>query len=79
VIGLLKEYPVLLGIASLFALPASWYFARDWLENFALKTEISVWIYIISLVLVLLICIGTILIQTLRTARTNPVNALRYE
>ena len=79
VVMLLKEYPVLLLIASVFSLPASWYFTKRWLENFAYKTEISVWIYIISVLLVLLICIGTILIQTLRTARANPANALRYE
>jgi len=76
---LLKEYPVLIAIASLFALPASWYFGKEWLENFALKTEINAWIYIISVILVLLICLGTILFQTLHTARANPVNALRYE
>ncbi|MFC2113571.1 FtsX-like permease family protein, partial [Bacteroidota bacterium] len=76
---LLKEYPVLLLIASVFALPASWYFANRWLENFALKTDISLWIYIISVLLVLFICLGTIILQTLRTARSNPVDALRYE
>ena len=76
---LLKEYPVLILIASLFTLPASWYFSKRWLENFALKTLISPWIYIISVILVLLICLGTIIFQTLRTARANPVNALRYE
>ncbi len=76
---LLKEYPILILIASLFTLPASWYFAQRWLENFALKTEISPLIYIISILLVLIICLGTIIIQTLRTARANPANALRYE
>jgi len=76
---LLKEYPVLILAASLVSLPASWYFARKWLENFALKTEISAWIYIVSVLLVMLVCLGTILIQTLKTAKSNPVNSLRYE
>jgi putative ABC transport system permease protein len=79
IIMLLKEYPVLILIASILSLPASWYFAKRWLENFAFKTEISSWIYIISVILVSLICLGTILFQTLRTVRANPVNALRYE
>ncbi|MFC2115595.1 ABC transporter permease [Bacteroidota bacterium] len=76
---LLKEYPLFVLIASLFSLPMSWYFANRWLENFAYKTDISSWIYIFSVVLVLMICTVTILFQTLRTARANPVDALRYE
>jgi putative ABC transport system permease protein len=76
---LIKEYPVLILIASLVSLPASRYFARKWLENFALKADISVWIDIVSVLLVMLVCFGTILVHTLNTARSNPVNSLRYE
>jgi putative ABC transport system permease protein len=79
VLMLLREYPVLILLASALALPASWYFARQWLANFAEKTDISSWIYVISVFLVLMVCLGTTIIQTLRTARANPANALRYE
>ncbi|KPL12711.1 MAG: hypothetical protein AMS26_16520, partial [Bacteroides sp. SM23_62] len=61
------------------AFPASWYFATKWLENFASKTSIDYWIYILSIILVILISLGTIIFQTLRTARTNPADSLRYE
>ena len=76
---LLKEYPVLILIASLISLPASWYFARKWLENFTLKTDIGAWIYVVSVLLVMVVCLGTILAHTLNTAKSNPVNSLRYE
>lgn len=76
---LLKEYPLLILISSAFALPAAWYFGRQWLENFALKTEITVWIFVFSILLVLLICLSTIVARTLKTARANPVEVLRYE
>jgi putative ABC transport system permease protein len=79
IVVLLKEYPVLILIASVLSLPASLYFAKRWLESFAYKTEISSWIYIISVFLVTLISLGTILYQTLRTVMANPVNALRHE
>ncbi len=76
---LIKEHPIWILIASILSLPASWYFAKKWLENFASKTTIDYWIFVISVILVLLISLGTIIIQTLRTARSNPVNALRHE
>jgi putative ABC transport system permease protein len=76
---LLRDYPIMIGIASLFALPASWYYSRHWLESFAVKTSINSWIYIISVILVLMLCLGTVLLQTLKTAGTNPADVLRHE
>jgi len=76
---LIREYPVWILIASLLALPTSWYFATKWLENFASKTSIDYWIYILSIILVILISLGTIIFQTIRTSRTNPADSLRYE
>ena len=79
VLLLLREYPVMIGIASLLALPPSWYYSRHWLENFAVRTPISSWVYIISVILVSVICLGTVLLQTRRTAGTNPADVLRHE
>ncbi len=76
---LIREYPVWILIASLLALPTSWYFATKWLENFASKTSIDYWIYILSIILVILISLGTIIFQTILTARANPADSLRYE
>ena len=76
---LIREYPIWILIASFLALPASWYFSTKWLENFASKTSVDYWIYIVSVILVILISLGTIIYQTLRTARTNPADSLRYE
>jgi putative ABC transport system permease protein len=76
---LIREFPVWILIASVLALPVSWYFANKWLENFAIKTSIDYWIYILSVILVILISLGTIIYQTIRTARTNPADSLRHE
>jgi putative ABC transport system permease protein len=79
VLLLIRDYPLWILIASLLALPASWYFAAEWLENFARKTSIDFWIYIISVILVMLISLGTTIYQTIRAARANPADSLRYE
>ena len=79
VILLIREYPFWILIASILSLPASWYFATKWLENFAAKTPIDYWIFILSVILVVLISLGTTIFQTIHTARANPSDSLRYE
>jgi putative ABC transport system permease protein len=55
------------------------YFMTDWLDNFAYKTEIHWWLFIIPGLLILLIGLITVSVQTIKAARQNPVESLRYE
>ncbi|MBU1579113.1 MAG: hypothetical protein KJ754_06770, partial [Bacteroidetes bacterium] len=67
------------GIAFLIATPISWYVAEIWLQNFAYKTRLSWWIFVLSGIITLCIVIITVSWQTFKVARRNPVEALRYE
>jgi ABC-type antimicrobial peptide transport system permease subunit len=49
------------------------------LKNFAFKTAISVWIFLLAAGLSLLIALITVSLQSIRAATANPVNSLRYE
>ncbi|OFX83968.1 MAG: hypothetical protein A2W99_03560 [Bacteroidetes bacterium GWF2_33_16] len=66
-------------VAFIIAYPLSWYAMSKWLENFAYKTEISLWIFIISGLIVSLIAITTVSIQSWRVATKNPADTVRYE
>jgi len=66
-------------IAFIIAVPIAYYSINKWLENFAYKTPISWWVFIVAGILVLLITLMTVTWQTLKVARRNPVEALRYE
>ena len=68
---------VLLAIA--IAVPAAWYFANKWLQDFAYRTELSWWIFVIASLLSIIIAILTVSWQSWLAARKNPVEALRYE
>jgi putative ABC transport system permease protein len=57
----------------------SWYLMNLWLENFAYKTQISVWVFIFSGGSVLLIALLTISWQLYTAASRNPVETLKYE
>jgi len=66
-------------IAFVIAVPIAYYSINLWLENFAYKTQISWWVFIVAGLLVLLVTLMTVTWQTLKVARKNPVEALRYE
>ncbi len=66
-------------IAFVIAIPISYYALYKWLENFAYKIPLHLWIFVIGGIVVLLIALLTISFQTYNAARQNPVKSLRYE
>ena len=66
-------------IAYLLACPVAWLVMRRWLQDFAYRTTISWWIFVLAGLAAVLISVLTITLQIYRVARRNPVEALRYE
>jgi len=66
-------------IAFIIASPIAYYAMNKWLQNYAYRTEISWWIFLIAGMSALLIALITVSWQTFIAARKNPVEALRYE
>lgn len=66
-------------IAILIASPIAWYITNQWLQKFAYKTELSLWIFALAGVIALGIALLTVSWQSWRAARRNPVESLRYE
>jgi putative ABC transport system permease protein len=52
---------------------------KDWLNDFVFRTDIGLVNFPIALMAGLLVAFLTIAYTTIRAARSNPVNALRYE
>ncbi len=74
-----KEFLWTVVIAFVIATPIAYYTMNRWLENFAYKTELSWWIFILAGISALLIALLTVSWESWRTATRNPVEALRYE
>ncbi|MEO9965311.1 MAG: ABC transporter permease [Reichenbachiella sp.] len=76
-----KEFILMIGVASMIAVPLSWYAIQHWLENFAYRIElVDFWIiFLIGALLALFLALLTILVRSLNTARANPTESLRYE
>lgn len=66
-------------IASLVGIPLSWYLIRKWLDGYAFKIELSWWMFIIPVFIVMVLSLITISYLTIKAATANPVKSLRYE
>jgi putative ABC transport system permease protein len=66
-------------LAFVLATPLTYYFISKWLDNFAYKTNLPWWIFILSAVIVMLISLITVMFQAVKAALKNPTEALRYE
>lgn len=74
-----KDFVKWVAIAFVIATPVAWYAMHKWLENFAYKTELSLWIFALAGSLALVISLLTVSWQSWKAATKNPVEALRYE
>lgn len=68
-----------IGVAFLFAVPVSWLMLSRWLENFVYRVNVSIWICLLSGVIVLAITLLTVSWHSYKAASRNPVNALKSE
>lgn len=76
---LTKEFLVLIAVAFVIATPVAWFGMRLWLENFAYRTQIGWWIFLLGGVIMIFIALGTLAFQTIRAAMANPAKSLRTE
>ncbi len=66
-------------IANIIAWPASYYFMKKWMQNFAYRTPITPDVFVLAGFITLGLALITVSWQSLKIARTDPVHALRWE
>ncbi len=74
-----KDFIKLVAIAFVVATPLAWWALHKWLDDFAFKTEISWWVFLVSGLGMIAIALITLSVQTIRAAMANPVTSLRSE
>jgi putative ABC transport system permease protein len=52
---------------------------NKWLQDFAYRINISIWIFILSGVTAVLIALATVSFQAVKAAVADPVKSLKYE
>ncbi|MEZ5039411.1 MAG: ABC transporter permease [Saprospiraceae bacterium] len=76
---LIKDFIKLVLIAGMVALPIGYWFVDSWLADFAYPTALGPLPFALALFSAVLLAVLTVMFQTIRSSRANPVEALRYE
>jgi ABC-type antimicrobial peptide transport system permease subunit len=74
-----QDFVLLVIISSLLATPLAYYFISDWLKQFEYRTDISWWVFLVSVLGAVLITLLTVSYQAIKASLMNPVKSLRTE
>lgn len=74
-----KSFLSTIGLAFVLATPLAWFFMQEWLANFANHIHFSWWIFAGVGLIVTILALMAVSLQTVKLARLNPVESLRYE
>jgi len=74
-----KNFTWLILISFVAVSPITYWLLSGWLQSFAYRVEINPVVFVIGGVMSLAVALITISYHTLRSAKANPVKALRYE
>jgi putative ABC transport system permease protein len=73
------EYLRLVLIAAVISLPVAWWIMHAWLQNFAYRSGIPVWIPALAALLIMLASLATVCFHTVKTSMANPVKSIKTE
>ena len=74
-----KEFALLVLVGNIIAWPLAYFAMHGWLNNFAYKTGIGWFMFVLSGFLTFVISLLTVSYQAIRAALTDPAVAIRYE
>lgn len=74
-----REFTKYLLVACFISIPVTYFGLSVWLEQFAYKTPLSIWLFILCSIVLYSVVLVTVSYKSLKAARQNPVYVLRYE
>ena len=74
-----KEFMLMILLANLIGFPIAYFIAKNWLQNFAYRIDVSFWIFVLATAVTFFFSLAAIIFHTLKAAYTNPVDYLKYE
>lgn len=76
---LYRDVMLLIIIAGVVIIPVAYYLISGWMENFAYRTPLNYYLFALVGLLALVFSFVTVAFHSMKTARTNPVDSLKYE
>ena len=80
IVGLLNlELIKLMLISSVLGIPLAYYLIGKWLDGYAFKINLGLWMFVIPVLVVLVVSLLTTSYLTIKAALSNPTDSLKYE
>ena len=76
---LTKDFARLVVIAAIISFPLAWFMMNNWLQNFAFRINMPLWVFVIAGLAGLVIAICTVSYQAIRAAFSDPVRSIKHE
>lgn len=80
IVGMLsREFVVLVLVSGVVAIPAAWYFMSHWLEDFAYRISVPLWVHFLTIGTMLVITLLTVGFKAVHAAMVNPAASLKND
>jgi len=79
ILNLLKEFTRWVLMANVVAWPLAWLLMQRWLEDFAVRINLSIDLFLIAALTALIIALLTVAAQAIKASLANPVKSLKYQ
>ena len=74
-----RDFLMLLFVSNVIAWPIAYYLMTKLLNNYAYRTSIAAWVFIVSGMTAVFVALLTVCVKIVRVAYSNPADSLRYE
>jgi putative ABC transport system permease protein len=74
-----KDFLKLVVISNAIAIPIAYIIVKKWLEKYDYRTDVTIWPFVFAVLASVLIAALTVSFQTIKVAKANAVDALKYE
>ena len=74
-----RKYLIIAGVGFMIAAPIAYAVCQRWMSQFAFRINIPIWIFLVSLIAVVVITLVVVTLQGWRAASANPVESLKNE
>lgn len=73
------DFIKLVAFGIIIALPVAWYVSNRWLQDFAFRIPVHMWVFLVTALGSVLIALATVSYHSIKASLMNPVNSLKTE
>ncbi len=71
-----RRYAIIVGLCFVIASPIAWFISSRWLEQFANRIAMPIWIYAVVFTIIMIITVLVVTLRSYKAANENPIEAI---